>query len=324
MPEESVADAPDIGLGNPSESPSTEDTVAEGGLFAPEPELAPSDDATNNQDASTANVDFDWNKVDLRRANREDVPEAYRSQFDVMQAHVKNIQAEGSRRMQDIQQREQQLQQRQREFDEVKNQIAALQAAQQQPMSAAQQRKVAELLNDPNTDPETRQALSLVDSLLKERFDELVGDRFKQMEELNKTLPQMQEFVSQLTQAQTKKHFDGLAQQVEEAKAEYGDAVNDFADDIRRALGMDDKWNPVQAPLINRATGKPHTIRTAYELYAGITAQKSQAARAEDQRIRTTAKQSVSATSATTARPSNGSLSESELDAELSKLGFGG
>lgn len=320
MPEESVVDAPDIGLGNPSEIPDN-DTGSEGGLFAPEPdESEPSSDAADDQDASPAEASFDWNKVDLRRASRNDVPEQYRAQFDVMQNHVKSIQAEGSRRMQDIQQREQQLQQRQREIDEVKAQVAALQA--QRP-TTQQQRKVAELLNDPNTDVETRQALTLVDTLLKERFEEMVGDRFKKVDEFQKTLPQMQHFVQQMADARHKEHFDGLAQQVKDAKGEYGDAVNAYADDIRHLLGMNEDWQPVAQPRVNRATGQPHTIRTAYELLAGVTAQASQVARAEDQRIRTSAKRSVASPSATTARPGNGTLSESELDAELVKLGFG-
>lgn len=323
MPEESVVDAPDIGLGNPSETPDTSEQVAEGGLFAPEPDAsAPSSDAADSPNASTADTDFDWDKVDLRRARPEDVPEQYRPQFKVMQKQVKAMQAESTRQMQDLQRREQDLQSRSSEMETLKQQIAQLQQAQQQPMTAEQKQKVAQLLNDPNTDAETRQALMLVDTLLQERFQELVGDKLAKLEELQGVVPQFQQFVDTMTKQQYKAHFDGLATQVQEAKADHGDDVNAYADDIKRIMGLGEDWMPSGRPMINRATGEPYTIKSAYEFLSGKTAQQSQQARAEDLRIRTEAKKSVSQGPASTAPPNNGGLSESELDAELGKLGW--
>lgn len=319
-----VAEAPeDLGLGPAPESPGK--TTERAPLFSGDElaEPAPSQSAPDTSDSPAAETEaFDWEKVDFRRAKEDDVPETQRPLFRALQKQVRAAQGDRTRELQDIQRREQALNERWQRVEALERRIDTMQQ-QPKPMTAAERRKVAELLNDPSTDQDTRQALMLVDELLKERFQELVGDRFKDLDELKQIFPQVQQAVSQMTQAQRNDHLKVLQTQVVEAQGAYGDDINQYSDDIRVLMGLDGNWMPVGAPRTNRATGKPYTVKEAYELFAGITAQKAQEAREQDRQIRTQSKRAASSPSSTTKAPPTGALSESEALSQIRNLGFG-
>jgi len=102
-----------------------------------------------------------------------------------------------------------------------------------------------------------------------------------------------------------------IASQVGEAREAYGGDLDAYTDQI-----------VATTKITNPVTGSPYTVREAYELHAGITAQKAADLRGANTTARRSSKQSVRGTQGVDATEGNGPISDSDVLSGLSKLGF--
>lgn len=327
-PEEAVADAPGLGIGPAVPDPDKKAPV-QPVIFAPdESSSEPPTTPTETPKAGTADAKpLDWTKVDLRRGKPEDVPAEHRPAFEHLQKQNREMLAENSRRDQDIRQREQQLEDRMRRLEDVERRLSTAPAT---PATQAEakgaEKKVSEMLADPELDTDTRSALQLMKHYFTELIEELgVTTRLKRLDEV---LPAFEKLTAEQQQA----NINGLLEQINAAIAEYGDEINEYTTEIREDLGYDldtpgprgeSRWKQVRKPRINRATGEPHTVKTLYEFHSGKTFMKATSARAEDARIREGAKKKAAPTSDAKTPPDSGKLTEAEGLSQVRELGFG-
>ena len=72
----------------------------------------------------------------------------------------------------------------------------------------------------------------------------------------------------------------------------------------------------------NPNTGQPYTVKEAYELHAGITAQKAAQLRESDTQARRSSKRAVRSTPEVDASENAGPISDNEVLSGLANLGF--
>ena len=322
MPDVEVADASEIGIGTAPASPEGKSASADF-LSPADDAAAPSQEAPKPDDGTAQappKEPFDWNTVDYRRTDPKDVPEQYRPAFERMQKQAREAQAEGTRQLEDARRQQQDIEAQRKELIALQRDLvtSGRQTTQQDQKDAAREvkKKATELLNDPAVDAETRKGLVLVRDMASEIVADAVAGLEKKFEERLKPLS---DTVQTFSAREHTERRNALAAQVTDAKDKYGADVDAYTDEICRALGLNDKFEPVGKPLLNRATGKPHTVASAYELYSGKTAAQAQEARSEDAAIRSGTKANARSPSSATL-PTNGKMSESDLRAAVDKL----
>lgn len=330
MPEEEP-DASGVGITGPAPTDSNGTPEAEperpSPLFAPDfdPDPAPGTPADPPKDASDDPAgpaeDFDWATVDFRRAKKEDIPKEHQGAFEQIQKQFKAVEGERSREI-NSQRTERAIESQQRRIDEL------VQRLDKQPSGAgekaqAEKRRVRDLLDDPGLEAEDRSALMLMDRMIDEKVAEIVGDRLQKVDAISTEMPALKQSLAGISQTRQREHLENVARQVMAVKADYGDDVNQYGEHLRIGLGLDESWQPVQGrqPLMNPATGKPHDVRSLYELYSGKIAERATAARAEDADIKKTAKRkAASPTGASTVPSASSRLSRAEAISQIKSM----
>jgi hypothetical protein len=99
--------------------------------------------------------------------------------------------------------------------------------------------------------------------------------------------------------------------QVQEARGEYGGDLDNYTDQIVATVRIN-----------NPQTGQPYTVREAYELHAGITAQKAAELRQNDSQARKSSKRAVRSSSGVDASEETGPMTDNEVLSGLANLGF--
>jgi hypothetical protein len=325
MPEE--FDAPtELGIGPTLESPETTDTSSgqsePSALFPPESSSESVRSESVSSLSSRPAPDETWRTADLRRLDLGTVPEDQREMLGNFQRQVRNAQGDSGARLEDLRRREEQLQSSQQELYGIQKAMAENQGGGGQRTGArspARRQSINEMLSDPGArlDRDTRNGLGLVQSAIQEALEPYRGllDQF----------PQIQRSVGQLTEARTGQLRNTFVTQSSEARVKYGDDIDNYADYVYRMTGTDPNTGlPMSEPLINRATGRPHTVESAYRMASGLTDTEAQGLRADDAIERQNAQDAMAGNvGGPTGQPA-GMLTEAQARAELQDLGFGG
>tara|TARA_Y100000310_G_scaffold338655_1_gene428959 strand:- start:1444 stop:2415 length:972 start_codon:yes stop_codon:yes gene_type:complete len=321
MPEE--LEAPEIGVG-PTQAPAaSEEPSGEGtpSLLAPEEEAAPAPPSPE-PDAGPA-PEFDLKTVDFRRDKPEDWPDEYREALTHQQNQFKAVQGDRGRELSDFQRREESLDARERELNERESRVNQAPPPAATPPEGAPDKRTLEqmedMIDDPNTDQNTRNALKLVTTAMKEEMAEALAPIQKTLESYS----DVEQAVTSMTGKEQQDHLDALQGQINEAVDAHDAAdIDRYSDGIRRLIGVDEKYARVAPPMLNPATGEAHTVLSAYEALSGITGAAAALARTEDQEIRDEAKEGAAELPAVGSPPGE-PLSEAEIRAQVKALGFG-
>ena len=273
---------------SPDTGPSNEQPTNEVELFADDtPESAQSEE-TGHSKAETS--DFDPERHDWLRSDVESVPEQYRGLVPL----AKNLQAQFTKSQQDLADQRRELQAQQGEWANRVQQMAVPQQPQIDP--------IQEMRN--NLSEEDARGIDAVEQIIQHR----VGTQMQQMQNQVAQLQQQLSHATQYVQGQQTAYIDS---QVQEARGEYGQDLDNYTDQIVATVRIN-----------NPQTGQPYTVREAYELHAGITAQKAAELRQNDSQARNSSKRAVRSTTGVDASEDTGPISENEVLAGLSKLGF--
>lgn len=273
---------------SPDTGPSNEQPTNEVELFADDTlESAQSNDA-GHSNAETS--DFDPERHDWLRSDVESVPEQYRGLVPL----AKNLQSQFTKSQQDLADQRRDLQAQQGEWANRVQQMAVPQQPQIDPIQEMRQ----------NLSEEDARGIDAVEQIIQHR----VGTQMQQMQNQVAQLQQQLSHANQYVQGQQTAYIDS---QVQDARGEYGQDLDNYTDQIVATVRIN-----------NPQTGQAYTVREAYELHAGITAQKAAELRQNDSQARNSSKRAVRSTTGVDASEDTGPISENEVLAGLSKLGF--
>jgi len=317
-----IAEAPALGIGPRVPDPAQK-APAPPPLFGTEQAPAvPLDTHEATPEAGPADTPaWDWTKADLRRGKPEDVPEEHRAEFIRLQKDFKAVQGERDRQNADMLRRERALSEKERRLEAIERRVASI-AEKPTTTDVAKVESEADeieaMLADPNTDPEVRSALELVEKKVNSMLKKMgIEDRLAKVAE---ALPVLQN----MTAKQERDRIGTISAQLTEAQEKYSkEEIDGYTTEILDALGLDANWNRVRAAWTNRATGEPHTITSMYEWLSGKTADAATVARAEDEEIRGEKKKQVVPASPRPTPPASPQLSEAEALRQVKALGYG-
>lgn len=336
-PEETAADAPDIGIG-PANPETTQKEQTPPATFLAPPESTPAatlESSPEKPEKAGPSKPIDWTKVDFRRGKETDLPEEHREEFRRRQEDWKAYQSENSRREADLRRREQEIESRERRNEEHTKRLEAIETRlSSAPSTEATkdkieqtQEQIDDLLAQPDLDPDVKDAIQMVDKRLDFKLKQ-INDKLKLLEDTLpkiETLTQAQQQEARTRQAQDRAEF---VKQIQDARDLYGEDIDAYSDEIAERCGYQwdakaGQWVRFRAARTNRATGEPHTVMSAYEHEAGITARKAAALREEDEKIRKKAKSGALPASTSSTPPATGDLTETDARAMARELGFG-
>jgi hypothetical protein len=182
-----------------------------------------------------------------------------------------------------------------------------------------QQQSLDQLLQNPRLDRDTRNGMMLV--------QRAVNEAIAPFKDLLEQFPQIQQQLGQINEERSGQLRQNFVNQASEARSKYGDDIDNYAADVYRMTGIDPQSGlPISEPLINRATGQPHTVESAYLMVSGKMQQMADEMRGEDAQIRREAQDGMAGVGAGAGVPANvgtGTLTEDQAKAELRDLGFG-
>ena len=273
---------------SPSEGSSSEESTESSLDFFTDdtPNEAPSETSGH----SDAQSDFDPERHDWLRGNADNVPEQYQPLVPL----AKNMQAQFTRTQQDLAEQRRQIEAQQGEWANRVQTLVTPQQQQQDPVDAMRA----------NLSEDEARGVDAVEQIIQHRVGNVVNDLNSQVQQLQQQLATANNYV----QGQQTAH---IATQVGEAREAYGGDLDNYTDQI-----------VATTKISNPTTGNPYTVREAYELHAGITAQKATDLRNSDTTARKSSKRAVRGTQGVDATEGNGPLSDSDVLSGLSKLGF--
>ena len=199
-----------------------------------------------------------------------------------------------TRTQQDLAEQRRQLQDQQGQWADRLQQMAVPQQPQIDP--------VQEMRN--NLSEEDARGIDAVEQIIQHR----VGTQMQQMQNQVAQLQQQLSYANQYVQNQQTSY---IGTQVEEARNEYGNDLDGYTEQIVATVKMN-----------NPNTGQPYTVKEAYELHAGITAQKAAQLRESDTQARRSSKRAVRSTPEVDASGDAGPMSDNEVLSGLANLGF--
>ena len=273
---------------SPDTGSSSEQPTNEVELFADDTSAPARDNGDGNSNGETS--DFDPERHDWLRGDVESVPEQYRGLVPL----AKNLQAQFTRTQQDLAEQRRQLQEQQGQWADRLQQMAVPQQPQIDP--------VQEMRN--NLSEEDARGIDAVEQIIQHR----VG---AQMQEMQNQVAQLQQQLSYANQYVQNQQTSYIGTQVEEARNEYGNDLDGYTEQIVATVKMN-----------NPNTGQPYTVKEAYELHAGITAQKAAQLRESDTQARRSSKRAVRSTPEVDASEDAGPMSDNEVLSGLANLGF--
>lgn len=322
MPEETNAPT-ELGIGPVLESPERTDQNdgQQDSLFPPSQngESVHSSDTPGQGQGGSAD-EFNWRSVnDLRRLDLSTVPERQREMYEHFQRQVRTAQGDSSARLEDLRRREQMLEDRQNEVLKLQQHVAQ---QPNDPRAAGQQQRpqsLDQMLQNPRLDRDTRNGMMLVQRAL--------NDALEPFRPLLEQFPHIQQQMGQISQERSGQLRQNFVNQASEARAKFGDDIDNYAADVYRMTGTDPESGlPISEPLINRATGQPHTVESAYLMVSGKMQQMANGMREEDASLRREAQDGMAGVGAGAGVPTStgtGTLNEDQAKAELRDLGFG-
>jgi len=257
-------------------------------LFSDDTSTPARSDSTGHSDSETS--DFDPERHDWLRGDVSSVPEQYKGLVPL----AKNLQAQFTRTQQDLAEQRRELQAQQNEWANRLQQIAVPQQQQIDPIQQMRQ----------NLSEEDARGIDAVEQIIQHR----VGEQMQALQGQVAQLQQQLSFANQYVQSQQTAH---IGTQVQEARSEYGNDLDRYTDQIVATVKMN-----------NPNTGQPYTVKEAYELHAGITAQKAAQLRQSDTQARRSSKRAVRSTSEVDASENAGPISDNEVLSGLANLGF--
>lgn len=257
-------------------------------LFSDDTSTPARSDSTGHSDSETS--DFDPERHDWLRGDVNAVPEQYKGLVPL----AKNLQAQFTRTQQDLAEQRRELQAQQNEWANRLQQIAVPQQPQVDP--------IQQMRN--NLSEEDARGIDAVEQIIQHR----VGEQMQALQGQVAQLQQQLSFANQYVQSQQTAH---IGTQVQEARSEYGNDLDRYTDQIVATVKMN-----------NPNTGQPYTVKEAYELHAGITAQKAAQLRQSDTQARRSSKRAVRSTSEVDASENAGPISDNEVLSGLANLGF--
>jgi hypothetical protein len=257
-------------------------------LFSDDTSTPARSDSTGHSDSETS--DFDPERHDWLRGDVNGVPEQYKGLVPL----AKNLQAQFTRTQQDLAEQRRELQAQQNEWANRLQQIAVPQQQQIDPIQQMRQ----------NLSEEDARGIDAVEQIIQHR----VGEQMQALQGQVAQLQQQLSFANQYVQSQQTAH---IGTQVQEARSEYGNDLDRYTDQIVATVKMN-----------NPNTGQPYTVKEAYELHAGITAQKAAQLRQSDTQARRSSKRAVRSTSEVDASENAGPISDNEVLSGLANLGF--
>ena len=270
---------------SPSEDSSQEQSLE---LFTDDTSTEAQSDSTGH--SGSAQSDFDPEKHDWLRGDADNVPEQYQPLVPL----AKNMQAQFTRTQQDLADQRRQIEAQQSEWA---NRVQTLVSPQQQQVDPVDAMRA-------NLTEDEARGVDAVEQIIQHRVGNAVNDLNSQMQQLQAQLQQANQYV----QGQQTAH---IATQVGEARERYGSDLDAYTDQI-----------VATTKITNPSTGSPYTVTEAYELHAGVTAQKAADLRENDTTARRSSKRAVRGTQGVDATESSGPLSDSDVLSGLSKLGF--
>jgi DNA-binding protein YbaB len=273
---------------SPDTGSSSEQPTNEVELFADDTPTSARDNGDGNSNGETS--DFDPEQHDWLRGDTEAVPEQYRGLVPL----AKNLQAQFTRTQQDLAEQRRELQAQQGEWANRVQQVAVPQQPQIDP--------IQEMRN--NLSDEDARGIDAVEQIIQHR----VGTQMQQMQNQVAQLQNQLSHANQYVQGQQTAYIDS---QVQEARGEYGQDLDNYTDQIVATVRIN-----------NPQTGQPYTVREAYELHAGITAQKAAELRQNDSQARKSSKRAVRSSSGVDASEETGPMSDNEVLSGLANLGF--
>ena len=239
---------------------------------------------------SDAQSDFDPQRHDWLRGNADDVPEQYQPLVPL----AKNMQAQFTRTQQDLAEQRRQIEAQQGEWA---NRVQNLVTPQQQQVDPVDAMRA-------NLSEDEARGVDAVEQIIQHRVGNVVNNLNSQVQQLQQQLSTANNYV----QGQQTAY---IANQVGEARQAYGGDLDAYTDQI-----------VATTKITNPVTGSAYTVREAYELHAGITAQKASDLRGANNSARKSSKRSVRGTQGVDATEGSGPLSDSDVLSGLSKLGF--
>ena len=273
---------------SPDTGSSSEQPTNEVELFADDTPTSARENGDGNSNGETS--DFDPEQHDWLRGDVDAVPEQYRGLVPL----AKNLQAQFTRTQQDLAEQRRELQAQQGEWANRVQQVAVPQQPQIDP--------IQEMRN--NLSDEDARGIDAVEQIIQHR----VGTQMQQMQNQVAQLQQQLSHANQYVQGQQTAYIDS---QVQEARGEYGQDLDNYTDQIVATVRIN-----------NPQTGQPYTVREAYELHAGITAQKAAELRQNDSQARKSSKRAVRSSSGVDASEETGPISDNEVLSGLANLGF--
>lgn len=273
---------------SPDTGSSSEQPTNEVELFADDTPTSARENGDGNSNGETS--DFDPEQHDWLRGDVDAVPEQYRGLVPL----AKNLQAQFTRTQQDLAEQRRELQAQQGEWANRVQQVAVPQQPQIDP--------IQEMRN--NLSDEDARGIDAVEQIIQHR----VGTQMQQMQNQVAQLQQQLSHANQYVQGQQTAYIDS---QVQEARGEYGQDLDNYTDQIVATVRIN-----------NPQTGQPYTVKEAYELHAGITAQKAAELRQNDSQARKSSKRAVRSSSGVDASEETGPISDNEVLSGLANLGF--
>tara|TARA_R100000234_G_scaffold110759_1_gene83325 strand:+ start:79 stop:945 length:867 start_codon:yes stop_codon:yes gene_type:complete len=247
---------------------------------------APSDDAGHSENATS---DFDPAQADWLRVDPNTVPEQYQPLVPL----AKNLQAQFTKTQQDLADQRNQLAQERQEWA---SRIQTMAAPPPPPDPIQQMRE--------GVSEDEQRGIDAVQQIVQHQVGNHLTGLQQEVQQLRTQLATANQFV----EAQQTAH---IGQQVQEARTQYGNDLDSYTDQI-----------VATTKIANPKTGQPYTVKEAYELHAGITAQNAADVRQQDTQAKRTSKRAVRQTQAVDASEEGGPLTDNEVLNGLASLGF--
>jgi len=255
-------------------------------LFEDTQDAAPSDEA-GHSDSETS--DFDPAQTDWLRADLDSVPQQYQPLVPL----AKNLQAQFTRTQQDLADQRNQLA---TERNEWAGRIQQMASPPPPPNPIDQMRA--------NVSEDEQRGIDAVQQIVQHQVGGHINGLTQQVQALQGQLQHANQYV----QHQQTAYVD---QQVQEARGVYGADLDAYTDQI-----------VATTKIANPNTGQAYTVKEAYELHAGVTAQNAANVRQQNTQTKRNSKNAVRSTQGVDASEEGGPLSDNDVLSGLANLGF--
>lgn len=250
---------------------------------------------------------IDWDTVDYTKLDINKLPKEYQP----LARQAKKMQASFTRAQQAVREKERLLDSNLTQMQQL--QRMAPQTQQGQPaVPPSEVQQLQSFLSEYGFTPEVAgyQEYALVAKMIQDARKQDQGQISQLVQVVQQLYNAQQQVTGHIQQTQVQPYNEQFQAAL--------DAGHD-ADDIRQYAGV---LTTMVDQVVNPATGKPHTIQSAYELVSGRAAARSAEMQGQAASAKRNARTRTSIPTNGAASASNGSMTDAELKSELRKLGF--